>query len=70
MWPKFCLALVTKYALLSQQNLEPLCFILILDILPLYTSNLLLCCDNIKDWSITTKLCIHGYFYACEREIG
>ena len=42
MWPKVCVVLVTKYDLLSQQNLEPLSYLFIFWI----------SADNIKDLSL------------------
>ena len=51
MWPKFCVALVTRYDLLSSQNLEPLSYAFSFGYIRHYTSaTLSLCCDNIKDW--------------------
>ena len=54
MWPNFFVALVTRYDLLSEQNLEPLSsyFGYIRHHTPVA---LLLCCDSIKGWSIATN---------------
>ena len=53
MWPKFCVALVTRYDLFSEENLEPLSYLFLFWIYRHYTPvALLLCCDNIKDWFI------------------
>ena len=57
MWPKLCMALVTRYDLLPLQNLEPSKY---LSLFWIYSRHyipvaLLLCCGNIKDWSISFK---------------
>ena len=55
MWPKFCVALVARYDLLSQQNLEPLNYLFLFWIYHHYTPvTLLLCCDNTKNSSMAT----------------
>ena len=49
------MSLVTRYDLLSQQNLEPLRYLFLFWIDCRYTPiALLLYCNNIKDWSIAS----------------
>ena len=51
MWPEFCVTLGTRYDL---QNWEPFSFSFFCRF---YTPvALLLCCDSIKDWSISSPL--------------
>ena len=58
------MALVTRYDLLSQQNLEPLSYLFLFRI---YTPiALLLCYDNIKDWSIVLRLSKYLEFEAIQ----
>ena len=57
MWPKFCMVLVARHELLSYQNLAPLSFYSYFGYIRHYTPvALLLCCDNIKDWTISEHL--------------
>ena len=61
MWSKFCVALVTRYDLLSQKKFETTeLFIFILDIFALTHHHVVdIRCDNIKDWSFPWFVTVH-----------
>ena len=57
-WPKLCEAFVTRYDLVTEQNLEPLSYVFLF-----WTS---VCCDNIKGWSVLKVNFSHRY-WLCEK---